>query len=84
VDISTFISSSVIISTFTLNFDTDIQAIALYFRSCVCLGLASLYILFGARCFEINNILLAWGLPIATCGVPDLYTQCSGGYYQVI
>jgi hypothetical protein len=62
---------SVIISTFTLNFDTDIRkAIAFNISGPVCLGLASLYTFRRKVALaEINNILLSMGLPIVTCMV---------------
>jgi hypothetical protein len=62
---------SVIISTFTLNFDTDIRkAIAFNISGPVCLGLASLYT-FRRKIplVEVNSILLNMGLPIITCMV---------------
>ena len=62
---------SVIISTFTLNFDTDVRkAIAFNISGPVCLGLASLYTFRRKIALaEINNILLSMGLPIITCMV---------------
>jgi hypothetical protein len=68
---------SVIISTFTLNFDTDIRkAIAFNISGPVCLGLAALYTFRRKIALaEINNILLSMGLPIITCMVYlTLYT----------
>lgn len=71
---------SVVISTFVLDFDTDIKnAIAFNISGPVCLGVASLYtfrrkIPLG----QMNSILLSMGLPIVTCMVyltfytPDL------------
>jgi hypothetical protein len=62
---------SVIISTFALNFETDIRkAIAFNISGPVCLGLASLYT-FRRRISlgEINSILLSMGLPIISCMV---------------
>jgi hypothetical protein len=62
---------SVIISTFTLNFDTDIRkAIAFNISGPVCLGLAALYTFRRKIALaEINSILLSMGLPIITCMV---------------
>ena len=62
---------SVIISTFTLNFDTNIRkAIAFNISGPVCLGLASLYTFRRKIALaEINNVLLSMGLPIITCMV---------------
>ncbi|RBN50287.1 O-antigen ligase family protein [Flavobacterium psychrolimnae] len=62
---------SVIISTFTLNFDTDIRkAIAFNISGPVCLGLASLYTFRRKIALaEINSVLLSLGLPIITCMV---------------
>lgn len=68
---------SVIISTFTLNFDTDIRkAIAFNISGPVCLGLAALYTFRRKIALaEINSILLSMGLPIITCVVYlTLYT----------
>jgi hypothetical protein len=68
---------SVIISTFTLNFDTDIRkAIAFNISGPVCLGFAALYTFRRKIALaEINNILLSMGLPIITCMVYlTLYT----------
>lgn len=68
---------SVIISTFTLNFDTDIRkAIAFNISGPVCLGLAALYTFRRKIALaEINSILLSMGLPIITCMVYlTLYT----------
>jgi hypothetical protein len=68
---------SVIISTFTLNFDTDIRkAIAFNISGPVCLGLAALYTFRRKIALaEINRILLSMGLPIITCMVYlTLYT----------
>lgn len=62
---------SVVISTFVLDFDTDIRkTIAFNISGPVCLGVASLYtfrrkISLG----EMNSILLSMGLPIITCMV---------------
>jgi hypothetical protein len=62
---------SVIISTFSLNFDTDIRkAIAFNIAGPVCLGLASLYTFRRRISLEqINSILLSMGLPIISCMV---------------
>jgi hypothetical protein len=62
---------SVIISTFSLNFDTDIRkAIAFNISGPVCLGLASLYTFRRRISLEqINSILLSMGLPIISCMV---------------
>ncbi|SFF16149.1 O-antigen ligase family protein [Flavobacterium xueshanense] len=62
---------SVIISTFTLNFDTNIRkAIAFNISGPVCLGLASLYTFRRKIALaEINSVLLSMGLPIITCMV---------------
>ena len=62
---------SVIISTFTLNFDTNIRkAIAFNISGPVCLGLASLYTFRRKIALaEINSVLLSMGLPIVTCMV---------------
>lgn len=68
---------SVIISTFTLNFDTNIRkAIAFNISGPVCLGLASLYTFRRKMALEqINTILLSMGLPIVSCMVYlTLYT----------
>jgi hypothetical protein len=62
---------SVVLSTFMLDFDTDIRTtIAFNISGPVCLGVASLYtfrrkIAIG----QMNNILLSMGLPIITCTV---------------
>ena len=62
---------SVIISTFTLNFDTNIRkAIAFNISGPVCLGLASLYTFRRKMALEeINTVLLSMGLPIVSCMV---------------
>ena len=68
---------SVIISTVTLNFDTDIRkAIAFNISGPVCLGFASLYTYRRKVTLEeINTILLSIGLPIISCMVYlTLYT----------
>ncbi|GIZ07478.1 O-antigen ligase [Flavobacterium sp. UMI-01] len=60
---------SVIISTAVLNFDTNMRTtIAFNISGPVCLGMASLYT-FRRRVTlkQINDILLALGLPIVTC-----------------
>ncbi|SHG10941.1 O-Antigen ligase [Flavobacterium micromati] len=62
---------SVIISTSSLNFDTDIRkAIAFNLSGPVCLALASLYT-FKRKILlaDMNRILLSMGLPIVTCVV---------------
>ncbi|MDD5151443.1 MAG: O-antigen ligase family protein [Flavobacterium sp.] len=62
---------SVILSTFVLDFETNIKnAIAFNISGPVCLGIASLYtfrrkISLG----QVNTILLSMGLPIVTCMV---------------
>lgn len=60
---------SVIISTFTLNFDTNIRkAIAFNISGPVCLGLASLYTFRRKISLDdINRVLLSMGMPIVTC-----------------
>lgn len=62
---------SVIISTFTLNFDTNIRkAIAFNISGPVCLGVASLYTFRRKMALEeINTVLLSMGLPIVSCMV---------------
>jgi hypothetical protein len=68
---------SVVISTFALDFDTDIRkAIAFNISGPVCLGIASLYT-YRRRISleETNSILLSMGLPIVTCMIYlTLYT----------
>jgi hypothetical protein len=68
---------SVVISTFVLDFDTNIRkSIAFNISGPVCLGLASLYT-FGRKISleQINSILLSMGLPIISCTVYlTLYT----------
>ncbi|MFV8440695.1 O-antigen ligase family protein [Flavobacterium sp. LB2P44] len=61
----------IIISTFTLNFDTDIRkAIAFNISGPVCLGIASLYTFRRKITLtQINAVLLSMGLPIITCMV---------------
>ncbi|MFV8335233.1 O-antigen ligase family protein [Flavobacterium sp. RSP29] len=62
---------SVVISTFVLNFDTNIRkAIAFNISGPVCLGLASLYT-FRRKILlaEMNQILFSMGLPILSCMV---------------
>lgn len=62
---------SVILTTFVLNFDTDIKnAIAFNISGPVCLGIASLYT-FRRKIplDQMNTILLSMGLPIVTCMV---------------
>ena len=68
---------SVVISTFALNFDTNIRkAIAFNISGPVCLGLASLYTFRRKISLEdINRVLFSMGLPIITCMVYlTLYT----------
>ncbi|MES2577403.1 MAG: O-antigen ligase family protein [Bacteroidota bacterium] len=62
---------SIVISTFVLDFDTNIRTtIAFNISGPVCLGLASLYTF---RCkislADMNQILLSMGLPILSCMV---------------
>ena len=62
---------SIIISTYALNFDTNIRkAIAFNISGPVCLGVASLYTM-GRKISldEINTVLLSMGLPILSCVV---------------
>ncbi|MDI5898188.1 O-antigen ligase family protein [Flavobacterium yafengii] len=68
---------SVVISTFALNFDTNIRkAIAFNISGPVCLGLASLYTFRRKISLtEMNQILFSMGLPILSCMVYlTLYT----------
>jgi hypothetical protein len=68
---------SVILSTFVLNFDTNIRkAIAFNISGPVCLGVASLYTYRRKIALDqINNIILSMGLPIIACMVYlTLYT----------
>lgn len=68
---------SIVISTFALNFDTDIRkAIAFNISGPVCLGLASLYTFRRKISLaEMNQILFSMGLPILSCMVYlTLYT----------
>ncbi|WP_326936419.1 O-antigen ligase family protein [Flavobacterium sp. PL11] len=62
---------AVIISTSTLNFDSEIRkAIAFNISGPVCLGLASIYTFNRKITFKaINNILLSMGLPIVSCTI---------------
>lgn len=62
---------SVVISTFVLNFDTDIRkSIAFNISGPVCLGVASLYTFRRKISLdEMNTILLSLGLPIISCMV---------------
>ena len=62
---------SIVISTFALNFETDIRkAIAFNISGPVCLGIASLYTFRRKISLEdTNNILLSMGLPIISCMV---------------
>ena len=67
----------VILSTFVLNFDTNIRkAIAFNISGPVCLGVASLYTYRRKIALDqINNIILSMGLPIIACMVYlTLYT----------
>jgi hypothetical protein len=61
----------VVISTFVLNFDTDIRTtIAFNISGPVCLAIASLYTYRRKISLEqVNNILLSMGLPIISCTV---------------
>lgn len=68
---------SVVISTFVLDFDTNIRkAIAFNISGPLCLGIASLYTYRRRISLEqINSILLSMGLPIISCMVYlTLYT----------
>ena len=68
---------SVVISTFALNFDTNIRkAIAFNISGPVCLGIASLYTFRRKISLEdVNRILFSMGLPIISCMVyVTLYT----------
>jgi hypothetical protein len=68
---------SVVISTFALNFDTDIRkAIAFNISGPVCLGMASLYTFRRKISLaDMNQILFSMGLPILSCMVYlTLYT----------
>jgi hypothetical protein len=60
---------SVVLTTFVLNFDTDIKnTIAFNISGPVCLGVASLYTFRRKIPVEqINTILLSMGLPIVSC-----------------
>jgi hypothetical protein len=62
---------SVVISTFVLDFDTNIRTtIAFNISGPVCLAVASLYTYRRKITLEqVNNILLCMGLPIITCTV---------------
>jgi hypothetical protein len=62
---------SIVISTFVLDFDTNIRkAIAFNISGPVCLGIASLYTYRRKISLEqMNNILLSIGLPIVSCTV---------------
>jgi hypothetical protein len=62
---------SMVLSTFMLDFDTDIRkAIAFNISGPVCLGVASLYTYRRKISLEqMNTILLSMGLPIITCTV---------------
>jgi hypothetical protein len=67
----------VIISTFVLNFDTNIRkAIAFNISGPVCLGVASLYTFRRKIALDqINDVILSMGLPIIACMVYlTLYT----------
>lgn len=68
---------SIVISTFVLDFDTDIRkTIAFNISGPVCLALASLYTYRRKIALEqVNSILLSLGLPIISCMVYlTLYT----------
>jgi hypothetical protein len=68
---------SVVLSTFVLNFDTNIRTtIAFNISGPVCLAIASLYTYRRKIALEqVNNILLSVGLPIISCMVYlSLYT----------
>jgi hypothetical protein len=68
---------SIVISTFVLDFDTNIRkTIAFNISGPVCLALASLYTYRRKIALEqVNNILLSLGLPIISCMVYlTLYT----------
>jgi hypothetical protein len=60
---------SVVISTFALNFDTNIRrAIAFNISGPICLGVASLYTFRRKVSLDqMNSILLSIGLPIVSC-----------------
>ncbi|MES2574294.1 MAG: O-antigen ligase family protein [Bacteroidota bacterium] len=62
---------SVVLSTFVLDFETDIKnAIAFNISGPVCLGVSSLYTFRRKISLsQINSILLCMGLPIVTCMV---------------
>ena len=62
---------SVVITTFVLNFDTDMRkAIAFNISGPVCLGVASLYTYRRKIPLnQMNTIILSMGLPIVTCMV---------------
>ena len=62
---------SVVISTFALDFDTDIRTtIAFNISGPVCLGVASLYTFRRKISLsEMNSILISLGLPIISCTV---------------
>ena len=62
---------SVVLTTFVLNFDTNIKnAIAFNISGPVCLGVASLYTYRRKIPLnQMNSILLSMGLPIVTCMV---------------
>ncbi|SDW73254.1 O-antigen ligase family protein [Flavobacterium degerlachei] len=61
----------VVISTFVLNFDTNIRTtIAFNISGPVCLAVASLYTYRRKIALEqLNNILLSMGLPILSCAI---------------
>jgi hypothetical protein len=61
----------VVLSTFVLNFDTDIKnSIAFNISGPVCLGVASLYTFRRSiPLTQMNSILLCMGLPIVSCMV---------------
>jgi hypothetical protein len=76
----------VVISTFVLDFDTDIRTtIAFNISGPVCLAVASLYTYRRKIALEqVNNILLSMGLPIISCMIylslfsPDIQDVITG------
>ena len=62
---------AVIISTYSLNFDSEIRkAIAFNISGPVCLGISSIYTFKRKITFTaLNNVLLSMGLPIVSCTV---------------
>jgi hypothetical protein len=77
---------SIVISTFVLDFDTNIRTtIAFNISGPVCLGVASLYTYRRKITLEqLNNILLSIGLPIISCAIylalytPDIRDVITG------